>query len=83
MQVQQKNNFGAKSAVPAFDLSSLNEERKKILKALRDDFDFKVSVILAAYSELDEDMTRMMYENGAWNMNMNSKMMTMLTYQQQ
>ena len=55
MQVEQKNNFGAKSAVPAFDLTSLNEERKEILKALRDDYDFKVSVILAAYSELEED----------------------------
>ena len=55
MQLQQKNNFSVKSAVPAFDLTSLSEERKGILKAFRDDYDFKVSVILAAYSELEED----------------------------
>ena len=55
MQLQKKKNFSAKSAVPAFDLTSLSEERKEILKAFRNDYDFKVSVILAAFSELEED----------------------------
>ena len=57
MQVQQKNNFSGKSAVPSptFDLIALSKKRKEILKALRDDYDSKVSVILAAFSELEED----------------------------
>ena len=57
MQVQQKNNFNGKSAAPSttFDLITLSKKRKEIIKALRDDCDFKVSVILAAFSELEED----------------------------
>ena len=55
MQVQQKNNFSAKSAVPIFDLTALSEEKKEIFKTLHDDYVLKISVILAAYSELEED----------------------------
>ena len=53
--VQNRNIFNTKSALPAFDLCSLSDERKELLKSLRDDYDFKVSVILAAFSELEED----------------------------
>ena len=55
MKVKQTNVFSTKSVTPAFDLTALSEERKEILKALRDDYDFKVFVILAAFSELEED----------------------------
>uniref|UniRef100_A0A1X7THY6 Death domain-containing protein n=1 Tax=Amphimedon queenslandica TaxID=400682 RepID=A0A1X7THY6_AMPQE len=55
LEVQHKNIFNTKFPLPTFDPSSLSDERKKVLKALLEDYKFKVSVILAAFSELEED----------------------------
>lgn len=53
--VQHRSIFNAKSPLPTFDPSSLSDKRKEVLKALREDFDYKVPIILAAFSELEED----------------------------